>query len=76
MSVNSVRRDKSTRKTAINSWPPKERNVESMRAPGETGEEVEALISDNSRDGDATVFTDESVKRGELYRAYGWKLRL
>ena len=34
-------------------------------APGETDEAVEALISENSQDGDAVVFTDGSVKRGE-----------
>ena len=34
-------------------------------APGETDEAIEALISDNSQDGDAIVFTDGSVKRGE-----------
>ena len=34
-------------------------------APGDTDEAVEALISENSQDGDAVVFTDGSVKRGE-----------
>ena len=34
-------------------------------APGETDEAVETLISENSQDGDAVVFTDGSVKRGE-----------
>ena len=35
------------------------------KAPVETDEAIEALISDNSQDGDPIVFTDETVKRGE-----------
>ena len=34
-------------------------------SPGETDKAVETLISDNSQEGDAIVFTDGSVKRGE-----------
>ena len=34
--------------------------------PGETDRAVESLIDENSRENDAVVFTDGSVKRGEI----------
>ena len=70
VSVNSIRRGKSWH--FINDYQENYSKVIATLgrecrewAPGETDEAVEALISDNSQDGDAIVFTDGSVKRGE-----------
>ena len=70
VSVNSIRRGKSWH--FINDYQENYSRVIATLgrecrewAPGETDEAVEALISDNSQDGDAIVFTDGSVKRGE-----------